>query len=66
MGQDGPVRVIVLSDTHAPRRWRSCPPAVAAQLDGADLILHAGDVCTAGVLDELAELRPGPGRPGQQ
>jgi len=46
--------VIVLSDTHAPRRWRSCPPAVAEQLRGADLILHAGDVCTASVLDELA------------
>ena len=53
-GQDGAVRVIVLSDTHAPRRWRACPPAVAEQLRGADLILHAGDVCTAGVLDELA------------
>jgi len=48
------VKVIVLSDTHAPRRWRSCPPAVAERLRGADLILHAGDVCTAGVLDELA------------
>jgi putative phosphoesterase len=57
-GQDGPVKVIVLSDTHAPRRWRSCPPAVAEHLRGADLILHAGDVCTAGVLDELAAYAP--------
>ena len=47
------MRVVVLSDTHAPRRWRSCPPRVAAQLRGADLILHAGDVCTAAVLAEL-------------
>jgi hypothetical protein len=52
------VKVIVLADTHAPRRWRSCPPAVAAQLRGADLILHAGDVCTAAVLDELAGYAP--------
>ena len=52
------MKVIVLSDTHAPRRWRSCPPAVAEQLRGADLILHAGDVCTAGVLDELAAYAP--------
>ena len=52
------MKVIVLSDTHAPRRWRSCPPAVAEQLRGADLILHAGDVCTAGVLDELAGYAP--------
>lgn len=52
------MRVVVLSDTHAPRRWRSCPPAVAALLRDADLILHAGDVCTASVLDELAEYAP--------
>jgi putative phosphoesterase len=49
------MRIVVLSDTHASRRWKSCPPAVAAQLRGADLILHAGDVCTAAVLDELAQ-----------
>jgi uncharacterized protein len=52
------VRVVVLSDTHAPRRWRSCPPRVAAQLRGADLILHAGDVCTAAVLAELSQYAP--------
>ena len=52
------MRIVVLSDTHAPRRWKSCPPAVAAQLRGADLILHAGDVCTAAVLDELAQYAP--------
>ena len=52
------VRVAVLADTHAPRRWKSCPPQVAAHLRGADLILHAGDVCTADVLDELAAYAP--------
>jgi hypothetical protein len=52
------MRVVAISDTHAPRRWRSCPPAVAAHLRGADLILHAGDVCTAEVLDELATFAP--------
>jgi putative phosphoesterase len=56
--QDESVRVVVLSDTHAPRRWKTCPPAVAARLRGADLILHAGDVCTAAVLDELAAYAP--------
>ncbi|MGH3321584.1 MAG: metallophosphoesterase family protein [Streptosporangiaceae bacterium] len=48
------MRVAVLADTHAPRRWKSCPPRVAEHLRGVDLILHAGDVCTADVLDELA------------
>ncbi len=52
------MRVVVLSDTHAPRRWRACPPAVAEHLRQADAILHAGDVCTASVLTELAEYAP--------
>ena len=52
------MRVVVLADTHAPRRWRSCPPRVAQRLRGADLILHAGDVCTATVLEELAQYAP--------
>ena len=52
------MNIVAISDTHAPRRWKSCPPAVAAHLRGADLILHAGDVCTASVLDELAAYAP--------
>lgn len=52
------LRVVVLSDTHAPRHWKRCPPAVAEQLRGADLVLHAGDVCTASVLDELSAYAP--------
>jgi uncharacterized protein len=52
------VRIAVLSDTHAPRRWRSCPPTVAERLKDVDVILHAGDVCTAEVLAELSEYAP--------
>ena len=52
------MRVVVLSDTHAPRRWRGCPPAVAEHLRDAELILHAGDVCVPSVLDELAAYAP--------
>lgn len=52
------MRVVVLSDTHGPRRWKSCPPRVAAQLRDAEVILHAGDVCVADVLDELSEYAP--------
>ena len=54
----GSVQVVVLADTHAPRRWRVCPPRVAEHLRTADRILHAGDVCTASVLAELAEYAP--------
>lgn len=52
------MRVVAIADTHAPRRWRGCPPAVADALSGADLILHAGDLCTVAVLDELAQYAP--------
>ncbi|SDD09856.1 hypothetical protein SAMN05216174_107116 [Actinokineospora iranica] len=50
--------IAVLSDTHAPRRWKTCPAAVAERLRTVDLILHAGDVCTADVLDELSAYAP--------
>ena len=52
------MRVVLLSDTHAPRFWKGLPPAVAEHLVGADLILHAGDVCLPSVLDELAAYAP--------
>lgn len=52
------MRIAVLSDTHSPRYWQSCPDQVAANLDGVDAILHAGDVCTPDVLDELSAWAP--------
>ncbi|MFJ4862861.1 MULTISPECIES: metallophosphoesterase family protein [unclassified Streptomyces] len=52
------MRVVVLSDTHSPRHWKSCPPRVAVHLREAEVILHAGDVCTADVLDQLAQYAP--------
>jgi uncharacterized protein len=52
------MRVAVLSDTHAPTRWKTCPPEVAAHLETVDAILHAGDVCTPAVLDELEAWAP--------
>ena len=50
--------VVVVSDTHAPRFWKTCPPGLLPVLRRAELILHAGDVCVAGVLDELAQYAP--------
>ena len=47
--------VVVMADTHIrPGSARQLPPAVYAALEEADLVLHAGDVVTAGVLEELA------------
>jgi len=52
------MRVAVLSDTHAPRHWKTLPVRVAEIVTGVDLILHAGDVCVPQVLDELAAFAP--------
>jgi putative phosphoesterase len=52
------MRVAVLADTHSPRRWKQTPPPVARLLERADLILHAGVVCLANTLDELAAYAP--------
>lgn len=52
------MRIAVLADTHAPRFWKRCPPTVAAAVDGVELILHAGDVCTATVLHDLESRAP--------
>ena len=52
------MRIVVLSDTHAPRFWKRCPPGVAEHLFAAEVILHAGDVCVASVLEELSAYAP--------
>jgi putative phosphoesterase len=52
------VKVAVVSDTHQPRGSRALPARCVEELRAADLILHAGDVVTAGYLDELRRLGP--------
>jgi uncharacterized protein len=50
--------VAVIADTHLPRGARRLPDACVERLCTADLILHAGDVVAASVLEELAEYAP--------
>ena len=51
--------VAVLSDTHIRRGGRRrLPDTIYAELDRADLILHAGDVVVGEVLDELGGFAP--------
>lgn len=52
------MRVAIVSDTHLPRGPRRLPDRCVAELRAADLILHAGDLSTAAVLDELESLGP--------
>jgi uncharacterized protein len=46
-------RIGLISDTHGLLR-----PPVLEFLRGSDLILHAGDICDAKVLQELAQIAP--------
>ncbi|SIR62002.1 metallophosphoesterase family protein [Microbacterium sp. RURRCA19A] len=51
-------RLLLLADTHVPKRARSLPEAVRRAASGVDLVVHAGDWVTASVLDDLAALAP--------
>jgi putative phosphoesterase len=48
----------IISDTHLPRGRRALPAACVERLRAADLVLHAGDLAAATVLDELEALGP--------
>ena len=49
---------VVLADTHISRRARALPEELVPYLERADLILHAGDLIEASLLDELADYAP--------
>jgi putative phosphoesterase len=51
-------RIAVVSDTHIPMTRPIVPQSILAAVTGADLILHAGDICCAQVLSELERLAP--------
>ena len=48
-----PVRLLLISDTHIPRRARAMPAQVWAEVERADVVLHTGDWVEESVLDEL-------------
>ena len=53
------VRAVVLADTHIRSGGRRrLPASVYALLDGADVILHAGDLVDRSVLDLLTSIAP--------
>jgi putative phosphoesterase len=45
--------VAIIADTHLPRGARRIPASCLRRLQAADLIVHAGDLTTAAVLEEL-------------
>ena len=53
------MRVVAVADTHlSPTSRRRLPPRCLELVAGADVILHAGDVVTGHLLDELACYAP--------
>jgi len=48
-----PTRLLLLADTHVPKRARALPPQVWNAVDAADLVIHAGDWVDPLLLDEL-------------
>src|SRR6185437_5045022 len=51
--QDGPVRLLLIADTHVPRRARDLPAQVWDEVAGADVVIHAGDWVAPELLDKL-------------
>lgn len=50
--------IAILADTHLPRGRRHLSERCLAHLRSAELILHAGDLSSLAVLDELSALGP--------
>lgn len=49
-------RVLLIADTHVPKRARALPTAVRDAASRADVIVHSGDWVEESVLDELEAL----------
>lgn len=47
------IRLLLVSDTHVPSRARDLPAAVWAEVDAADVVVHAGDWTDVRLLDRL-------------
>ena len=48
----------LISDTHIPDRARELPKNVISSFENVDLILHAGDLTSTKVIDELEKIAP--------
>jgi putative phosphoesterase len=47
------VRLLLITDTHVPKRARDLPTQVWDEVANADVVIHAGDWVTPDLLDEL-------------
>jgi len=49
------MRLLLLADTHVPRRARDLPAQVWEEVDASDVVVHAGDWVDVALLDSLEE-----------
>ena len=52
-GADGALELLLLADTHVPKRSRDLPSEVWSAVERADVVLHAGDWVDVALLDAL-------------
>ena len=50
-----PLNILLLADTHVPKRAKTLPAQVWAAVENADVVFHAGDWVTAVLLDEFEQ-----------
>ncbi|MEO7015049.1 MAG: metallophosphoesterase [Leifsonia sp.] len=48
-----PIRMLIVSDTHVPKRARGLPAQLWRAIDGADVVIHAGDWVDLATLDAI-------------
>jgi putative phosphoesterase len=48
------MRLVLISDTHLPRKGRDLPEPVWTAVESADVVIHAGDWVSTDLLDALA------------
>jgi len=48
-----PTSLVIVSDTHVPKRARRLPPVLWDAIESADLVIHAGDWVDVALLDEI-------------
>ena len=53
LAQDDRVRLLLIADTHIPRRARALPAQVWDEVTRADVVVHAGDWVAPELLDRL-------------
>jgi putative phosphoesterase len=49
------MRLLLIADTHVPRRAKDLPPQVWDEVDRADVVVHAGDWVSVDLLDALTD-----------